>query len=187
VNGQNYTQSGTYTQVLSAANGCDSTLNLNISITNIDTSLSQNGLTLTANEAAAQYQWYNCFNNQPIIGATGQSFTPTAAGFYAVLITQSGCSANSACAQINISGQVYTENNSNIKIYPNPNKGSFQIDLSDYDKEFNFIIYNLSGQEIPSILEINNSLINVELQAPAGVYFLKSASQNLVFKIIKIE
>jgi hypothetical protein len=187
VNGQNYTQSGTYTQVLVATNGCDSTLNLNISITDIDTSLSQNGLTLTANEAAAQYQWYNCSNNQQIIGATSQSFTPTAAGSYAVLITQSGCSANSACAQINISGQVNTENSANIKIYPNPNNGCFQIDLSDYNKEFNFKIYNLSGQEIPSLLEINNSLINVELLAPAGVYFLKSASQNLVFKIIKIE
>jgi hypothetical protein len=32
LNGQTYTQSGTYTQVVPAANGCDSTITLNLSL-----------------------------------------------------------------------------------------------------------------------------------------------------------
>jgi hypothetical protein len=40
LNGQTYTQSGTYTQVLTAANGCDSTITLNLELdfTGIQTS-----------------------------------------------------------------------------------------------------------------------------------------------------
>lgn len=52
-----------------------------------DTAVTQSGNTLTAVEAGASYQWINCATNQPIAGATGQSFTPVSSGSYAVQIT----------------------------------------------------------------------------------------------------
>jgi len=187
INGQTYYQSGNYTQILSSTDGCDSVLNLNINIINIDTSLSQNALTLTANEDSAQYQWYDCNTNQAINGADSQSFTATISGSYYVLINQSGCASNSPCTQIIISGQNVVEDINQLRIYPNPNNGSFLIDLGQSEENISFKIYNLAGQEIPAVLTRRNNQIEAEFNAPAGLYLLKSAKNNTVYKIFKFE
>ena len=186
LNGLIYYQSGNYTQILSSIDACDSVLNLSVNITNIDTSISQNGLTLTANEDFAQYQWFDCSNNQPIIGADSQSYTATLSGAYYVQITASGCSASSACNQITIS-TIRSEHNPDLNIYPNPNKGSFTIDLGMNAEMQSFSIYNIAGQEILAKYELNMHTIIVNFEAAAGIYFLKSDNLKSVYKIIKTE
>ncbi|MDG1332260.1 MAG: hypothetical protein P8P74_08010 [Crocinitomicaceae bacterium] len=53
-----------------------------------DSSVTQSGTLLTADLGSAMYQWVDCDNNNdPIPGATSQSFTPTTTGSYAVEIT----------------------------------------------------------------------------------------------------
>jgi archaellin len=149
--------------------------------------LSQNALTLTANEDSAQYQWYDCNTNQAINGADSQSFTATISGSYYVLINQSGCASNSPCTQIIISGQNDVEDINQLRIYPNPNNGSFLIDLGQSEENISFKIYNLAGQEIPAVLTRRNNQIEAEFNAPAGLYLLKSAKNNTVYKIFKFE
>ena len=173
--------------MLSSTDGCDSLLNLSVSIVNIDTTVSLNGLTLTANEDSAQYQWYDCTNNIALPGANSQSFTATASGFYFVLISQSNCTASSPCTQITISSQNAVEDINQLRIYPNPNNGSFLIDLGQSEENISFKIYNLAGQEIPAVLTSRNNQIEAEFNAPAGLYLLKSAKYNTVYKIIKFE
>ena len=186
LNGQTYYQSGNYTQMLSSTDGCDSLLNLSVSIINIDTTVSVNGLTLTANEDAAQYQWYDCTNNIALPGANSQSFTASASGFYFVMISQSNCTASSPCTQINISGQSANEENF-IIIYPNPNNGHFIIDFGSEMLMHDFRIYNLAGQEVQANYQIDNHKVAVDFNAASGIYFLKSKNLNSIFKIIKID
>jgi hypothetical protein len=186
LNSQTYYQSGNYTQMLSGTDGCDSLLNLSVSIINIDTTVSINGLTLTANEDAAQYQWYDCTNNIALPGANSQSFTASASGFYFVMISQSNCTASSPCTQINISGQSANEENV-IIIYPNPNNGHFIIDFGIEMLMHDFRIYNLAGQEVQANYQIDNHKVAVDFNAASGIYFLKSKTLNSIFKIIKID
>jgi len=184
LNGQAYYQSGNYSQVLSSGDGCDSVLNISISITNIDTTVTQNGLTIIANQDSAQYQWYDCNNNQMITGAVNQSFTATASGNYYVLINQAGCSASSACTAISISSSKL-DSDLGINIYPNPNNGNFNIDLRNNQEVPIFSLFNVAGQEILATYTLNNGQINVRFDAAAGMYYLKSG--NSVFKIIKTQ
>jgi len=127
LNAQTYTASGVYTQVLTNAIGCDSvlTLSLTIPILNLNTTFS--GITMTSASSIGQYQWINCIGNLPISGATNQSFTPTANGSYAVILTVSGCSDTSACRSVTTIGINETEQ-SGFSIYPNPTKGIVVIE-----------------------------------------------------------
>lgn len=98
LNGQTYTESGTYTQTTANSSGCDNVLILNLTIVPIDTSVTRESTTLTSNTLGANYTWVDCNQNfAPIPGATGQSFTPTVSGNYAVIVAQNGCVETSAC------------------------------------------------------------------------------------------
>jgi uncharacterized protein YegP (UPF0339 family) len=101
-NGQTLTETGVYTAILTAANGCDSTVILSLTVNVVNTNVSQQGPTITADAVNATYQWINCATNQPIQGATGNSFTATQTGNYAVVVTQNGCVATSTCVFVEV-------------------------------------------------------------------------------------
>lgn len=68
-----------------------------------DNTLTVTSSTLTANQTGATYQWVDCDNaNSPISGETGQSFTPTIEGNYAVEITEGTCVYMSSCVAMTI-------------------------------------------------------------------------------------
>ena len=65
-------------------------------------------LTVAATPNTSTFQWYSCddadkTNAQPIEGETSTSYTPTAAGFYYVAVTDGGVTVNSDVAQITVS------------------------------------------------------------------------------------
>ncbi|NBU72802.1 MAG: hypothetical protein EBS53_15395, partial [Bacteroidetes bacterium] len=114
---QNLTTAGTYTQILTSSNGCDSTVTLTLSVTpNINNlSIQANGattycegssVTLTAtasgNIAGVSYQWN--LNGAAIAGATSNNLVVTnASGAYTVTATNSfGCSLTSPATQVTI-------------------------------------------------------------------------------------
>lgn len=109
INGHTYTSAGTYTDVLQAQNGCDSTVITTLSVQqaalNNTISNTQNGTTLVARETNALYQWVRCDQgNEPVSGATSQAFIPQVSGSYAVVLTAASCpevTAVSSCISIN--------------------------------------------------------------------------------------
>ena len=65
-------------------------------------------LTVEATPATATFQWYSCddtnkTNAEPIEGETSSSYTPSAAGFYYVAVTDGGVTVNSDVAEITVS------------------------------------------------------------------------------------
>jgi uncharacterized protein YegP (UPF0339 family) len=98
--GQLLTQPGTYTASLQTAAGCDSIVVLTLTVNTVNTEVTVQGNTATASATGATYQWISCANNQPIIGATGPSYTPNISGQYAVIVTQNGCTDTSTCVVI---------------------------------------------------------------------------------------
>lgn len=81
---------GTYSDTLFSSFLCDSIIITELFINTVDTS-TQNGSTLTADASGATYQWLSCPAMTTISGATGQSYTATANGDYAVIIISNGC------------------------------------------------------------------------------------------------
>lgn len=130
-----YTTSGTYQDIVSATNFCDSTITTHLTVElPLDVSLSQSDNVLTANETADTYQWLDCSTMQAIPGATSQVFAANSIGTYAVALEKNGCVDTSAC--IYVSKLSMDQHVNSFTIFPNPTNGTLNIqstDLSSYD------------------------------------------------------
>src|SRR6185503_6127312 len=123
-------EAGSYQDVFLSAAGCDSTVTTNLNIIAADTSVNTTGSILTANASGATYQWIDCDNNNtPLPGATGQSFAPSTAGHYAVIVTQNGCTGVSSCYAVTPSSVLENNFPTAIMLYPNPARNQISIEL----------------------------------------------------------
>lgn len=175
VGSNTYTSTGVYTDVLTAANGCDSTVTTDLTVNPaIDVTFIHINETISANLGGASYQWIDCDNNNaPIAGETGQSFTATSNGTYAVIITLNNCSDTSACENINSVGLDDPENPYLLQVYPNPSDGQFTLVTENYGLE-KVEIYNALGEKLYE-QTITAAQVNLNMQyLPAGAYYLKA-------------
>lgn len=188
VNGNTYSETGTYTDVFQTIDGCDSTVVtiLEVFDETLDTSVLQDGETLTAVEEDATYQWIDCSDNSPIAGATGQSFTATTGGNYAVILTSTICentSAISDCEVIEVSGLTKLDVVS-YEVYPNPTNHTFSI--SGLSGNETLMVYDINGSLIEAkIVNQEAEQINVETLAK-GIYLLKINSINGLTTTLKV-
>ena len=114
INGNTYTSTGTYTDVFTAANGCDSTVTTNLTIlpqfnvsiqaAGSSTACSGSGVLLsmtTFASAANTYQWSDA--NGVISGATSSTYTATSTGTYSLTVTTpAGCTTTSNAVAVSI-------------------------------------------------------------------------------------
>lgn len=134
-NGQILVESGIYTAAFPAANGCDSTVLLSLTVNTVNTGVSQDGATLTAAAVGATYQWINCAGNQPIAGATGASYTADETGNYAVVVTQNGCTATSTCVFVEVVAVYEPLQIGAWTVQPNPAVAAASILFEEATKE----------------------------------------------------
>jgi hypothetical protein len=186
LNNQTYTQSGLYVDTLQNANGCDSVVSLNLTITNVDVSVADSVLSLTSLATAATFRWLDCQNAfSPIPGATSSVFTPILNGLYAVEVMQNNCIDTSACYLID---QIGLEVNTlpTMRIFPNPSTGVFTIDLGAIYRDYDIRIIDLNGKIMYYEQGENMQLITKQLQLASGVYTLEVqvANQRRVMRLI---
>lgn len=128
--------------------------------------ISQSGFTLTST-TAAHYQWL--FNNTPMPADTTQSITATANGNYTVVVADAdGCATPSAAYTVTGVGiQDMNEMTANY-LYPVPNRGSFAVDVKEYNNA-TLTIYDIYGKEIyrreltAEHMEISDAALNPAL------------------------
>jgi hypothetical protein len=137
----------------------------------LTTSVTNNSPTLTSDAPGHTYQWVDCNNGYaPISGETNQSFTATANGSYAVILTQNGCSDTSACEMVTNTGINEIIQN-NLKVYPNPATESLNI-TSAHDFSA-IIITDVNGRVIYTS-EVNNKQATIDIRTMSnGVYLLQ--------------
>lgn len=172
---QALTQSGVYSQNFTSIAGCDSLVELTLTVQNpINTNVTLNGNTLTADLAGASYQWIDCnAGNAPVFGATSASFSPAQSGTYAVIITTGSCSDTSACTTVSLPGDLGPETNPGISmnIFPNPTDAFVNIVSSLEMKEIR--IYNTSGQLVQTHTAPGmNATVDLTVLTN-GVYYLQ--------------
>lgn len=170
LNGVTYTSSGTYTFEETNAGGCPQITTLNLTINDIDASTTLSGVTLTANATGADYQWINCNNNTPVPNQTSQTFTPTASGNYAVIVSENGCDETSDCVSVIVSG-VDEIVNSTIDIYPNPSSDAVTITSSSNIEKIELM--NTLGQVVQVFESLHINKYSFQLPTESGTYFVK--------------
>lgn len=169
--GNVYTTSGSYTELLTSSAGCDSTLIINLIVENLNVGVTSSAETITANLLGASYQWIDCNTLLPIAGQTGQSFTATANGSYAVIVSSSNCSDTSACTTINTIGLSQWEIENSITLYPNPVSGN-QIHIA-FDGMINEVqVFDLLGRRIDAKLHSSEKFVDIS-NLNAGRYIMK--------------
>jgi hypothetical protein len=186
--GNVYTASGIYTDTISTVAGCDSVITINLTVQTIDTVVTRSGNTLTALQSGATYQWINCTTNQPINGASGQSYNATSPGWYAVMVTINGCSELSACKQIkkvslpnppiNGTADLDEEQLNNVLIYPNPANDQITIEYEN-PNEWEVELIDVSGRKV--LRSINEKVIDISGINP-GMYRVIVRSREFQFQ-----
>ena len=108
------------------------------------------------------------------------------------LYVNNGCGVDSITKSININlatGISNAKNNSNIKLYPNPNNGLFQIYLGSENKYETINIYDGQGKRVyNNSIDKNDDLLNINIQNYSnGIYFiiLNNDNDRINFRIIK--
>lgn len=176
-NGHTYTTPGTYTDLFQTAAGCDSIVSTTLVVHELELGVTQNGRQLSALQTGAVYRWINCATQTPVPGATGQTFSTTADGQYAVIISANGCSDTSACYTISSVSIEEWETGPGLTLYPNPATDVVWIKTDAVIIRVS--VYNSLGQCVYSTQ--NNQRIDMAGLAP-GSYFVSVETETGIFR-----
>ncbi|WP_118953139.1 SBBP repeat-containing protein [Taibaiella helva] len=182
-NGTTYTQSGTYTQTFTNAAGCDSNVVLTLQLNVLDRSVSQAGNVLSAAQAGATYQWINCDQQQPVAGATQQSYTATQNGSYAVILTKGDCRDTSACLQVTGMSIEEAAGAGGITLAPNPAKNKVTLFSAVPLQKATCRILNMPGQQVLQWDKLQGTQHTMDIGTLLpGVYIVELRTGEKVFR-----
>lgn len=189
-NGITYTSSGIYNDTLRNANTIDSIIELTLSITSIDTTLTVGYNYLVANEQTpgATYQWYDCDSGFVMISGATDSILPLPSngfsGYRSVVISLNGCQDTVQCKWIS-TVSVDEDEVDKVLIYPNPASNSFYIDSEI--EPLAIKIFSTTGLLILQSEEANSPIDISDI--PSGLYLIeiKFEGENSVIKRIVIQ
>ncbi|BDD06999.1 hypothetical protein AUTU_44820 (plasmid) [Aureibacter tunicatorum] len=190
IDGNTYSSSasGIY-HTLTNSYGCDSIVELNLTIHNLEAMAKADGQTLTAYPADANYQWLDCEENYAVIAnANAQIFNTQNEGSYAAVVEKNGCADTTNCVKITKVGIVENSFGESITIYPNPTNGIINIIFSNPQNIVKVSISDANGKIIFKEKYENRQKLNFDFDGPEGTYFLniKSKNKRASAKIIKI-
>ncbi|MEN8928980.1 MAG: LamG-like jellyroll fold domain-containing protein [Flavobacteriales bacterium] len=176
--GQTFTTSGTYYDTIGASAGCDSLVQYNVTVTPIDSTVTQSGITLTASDTWAAHQWIDCNNNSaPIAGETTRTFTPTSTGSYACIVTRGACSDTSSCRNVVINNASINENLKALyQIYPNPATNDLSLSYALNLGVESITIFDITGKVVFTTTKNFTSIHIAELSK--GLYTIRLNTSN---------
>ncbi|MCG8576148.1 MAG: T9SS type A sorting domain-containing protein, partial [Flavobacteriales bacterium] len=185
-NGVNFMPSaGTTTYTLTGtidSTGCMATDEVDVTVIEVDETISVGAGVLIANQDGASYQWLECPDLTPVSGATGQEFTPPTDGDYAVAVDLGGCMDTSACQLVHV-GIEDLNNAVGAVVYPNPTTDQVTV----YSKgEFSYQVLGLKGEVIFEGVGKDSEVVSLK-ELPAGNYMINVMNDTGVtpLKVVK--
>ncbi|MFT5820365.1 MAG: hypothetical protein ACI8ZM_001604 [Crocinitomix sp.] len=182
-----YDETGTYMDLLITEDGCDSVLTINLTIEDLDITVTNADPTLTAIATGVTYQWVDCDADfTPIDGATDQTFTPDDNGNYAVIISDGECIDTSDCYAI-ITAYILNNNLPSLSFYPNPTKGSITVELPEIEDSIVVNVISTDGKIVQSYTYSNAQKVDLNIDGAAGMYFVNviTEANQYVLKVNK--
>ena len=152
---------------------------------NIDVSTTLDTGTVTVADLGLNYQWIDCADSSFIAGETGESFTATTDGNYAVIITQGPCVDTSACVFVDVLGLEGNELKG-ISVYPNPITDELNIS-NENGALVSVEMIDAKGSVVVVSKEASKSFTFNTVELNSGVYILIVRSEKSVktFKMVK--
>jgi hypothetical protein len=174
------TESGTYPDTIPNKAGCDSIITIHLTISDLGLVITQQGNTLFGSGGAGNFYWLDCDHDFSIV-EQGEEYTPAVNGNYA--LTGSGiiCSDTSACFAFFMTAINEMDTLQNVSIYPNPAENTFYIDLHKSYMNIDIGLIDHLGTIIYSGHFANESVIPIEMELPAGEYFITVSSDEKTF------
>lgn len=170
-----FNSAGNYLDTIQNAKGCDSVIAIQLTLNQLDTSVSVLDSSLLASTSqTVSYQWLDCNNGfAPIQGETQAEFTTLLSGSYAVEVSQGQCKDTSACHPIVIVGLSNLKSkDDHILFYPNPSKSRFFAHLPMNYLNESFIVYNMIGEKIIAGKVNDPSKFQLNINSNPGVYMI---------------
>ena len=184
-----YTAAGTYTVTLNASNTSGSDTETHVIVVHPlpHPHLTYVGHVITCTGGPfTAYQWYKSGTLLP--GSVAATYTATANGyFYAKVTDANGCVGNSDTVTFSdLAVQNINAQESNVTLYPNPNKGTFTLNgtLGAFDNTAWIEITDITGRVVmQDKIQVHGGIINkqvtLEKGIATGMYMLKlSTSSN---------
>lgn len=170
IDGNTYTSSiSGVTDTLLSVLGCDSIVTLDLTVVQVNASVTQAGQTLTASPAGATYQWLDCNANQLISGAQAQTFTPTQSGSYAAIVSQNGCTDTTACVPVTVTG-VPEGQAPSVALFPNPNDGRFKLQFVGLNEPVEVVVFDAFGKAILRRVVDGRNTVLLNANLAVGLY-----------------
>jgi len=175
-----YQNSGTFSATLTVTGACASQpiSNTQANLVTVNSlppipSITEQG-TLLVSSAASGNQWF--LNNNPIAGATGNTFQPTQNGSYTVRVTIAGCISTSSPVTVTITNLIGRLNEM-IIFYPNPAADEVFIKSNSFISEgMDISIYTTNGQLVMQEnikFNANNQAVLSTQKLINGLYFVE--------------
>lgn len=170
-----WTVSGMYADTLTNMAGCDSILNIDLTIASFDTTTTRLSNTeLLANMSGVVYQWIDCSSGLAIPGETNQLFNASSSGSYAVMISDNGCTDTSACVDIVLTGIADMQHTISFKLLPNPANEVVNLSVNEVISSFEISIFNTLGQQVEKRRFVNRQSTELTVShLEAGIYIIQ--------------
>ena len=121
---------------------------------------------------ADSYQWVDCQNDYELLeNETSQSFTATASGQYAVIVTNGICKDTSACSTVTITSVNELLAQEKLSLYPNPATDRLELQVKGDIRIMSVQIVALTGETV--ISGVADRIVDVSSLKP-GFYFISA-------------
>lgn len=168
----NITTAVSQTSSLQTVEGCDSVIVTNVRVTVVDPTYSFVGNSLVANSLTGTYQWIDCDPGFPVSGETNAIFVPSYSSFFALAVTDSGCTDTSDC-QFFVS--VDPALAAGFRAFPNPSDGRFTLRVPEMviEQPIEVTVLDAVGrkQRFFTLLQAGDNPIDIQ-DLPAGIYIV---------------
>ena len=165
---------GVYDDTLVTVTGCDSILIIKLTVPKVNTFVTSDGKTITAEASGDMYRWLQCGTPYIVIDtAVSQSYTPGVSGSYAVEVTHQACADTSSCIQVDLYAVISNTLGEGFSVYPNPASSTISIHLPAAFESTDIEITDLQGRSMMFTRYHHQQTINLLLNAPDGIYLLK--------------
>ncbi len=180
VDGVTYSESTTTRWTTTNKQGCDSTINLELDLINIDleigmgsdSSLSQTDVFVSKTDSLATYQWLDCSLGYSVMDAeTDDTLKATETGSYAFEVSKGFCVDTSACISAVVL-DLGTIRSPSFKIYPNPASQVITVQPAT-SESYSFYIMDMTGKQVYESERGITHSINIQPDLVPGMYLLR--------------
>ncbi len=176
IDGITYTSdnnTATYTIQDGGSNGCDSIVNLDLTIeTDPNISISYSNGVLIASAGLSAYQWYR--NGQAIPGANNPTYTPISSGSYTCSAFNGSCQGFSNAIDVSLTG-INDASFEYIRIYPNPVSNIMRLDIAK-EALSSLKLIDVAGRVVAN-LDTSKRAFDMKDYA-RGMYFIELSNED---------